>query len=259
VTSARVALFALAVAAAARAASADPMQDAERLYRDGQAAFDLAHYDDALAAWQNSYDLSRAPALHYNLGQAYRLRAHVGDCGLARAQYQRFIELAGPSPQRDLAERYILELAPCAAAAADGATAHDTHDSAPTSPEGPPATVRRLHTRKVEAAILGVGGLAMLVTGAALGHHAATLSEEVTHACSMPAMPCTWSNEKMVDAAGRSDAAIGWTLDAVGVAGLISSAALYWFGVRDLEVQVAHVMTTHSSAESAVVSWGVPW
>jgi hypothetical protein len=204
--------------------------------------------------------LSHAPALHYNLGQVYRLRARVGDCGLAREEYQRFVERAAPSPERELAKGYVAQLASCAAVAPD--SAHDTKDTPRPSPELPPAPLRRLHTRKLEAAIIGVGGLVVLTAGAALGHHAATLSDEVTHACSMPATPCAWSAETSVDAAGRRDAALGWTLDAVGVAGLIGGAALYWFGVHDVEVQVARVATTattRSSAEDGVLSWSVRW
>ena len=63
----------------ARAALADA-PTAEQLYHAGQTAYDDKRYDDALAAWQKSYELSHLPALEFNIAQAYRLRGKPGDC-----------------------------------------------------------------------------------------------------------------------------------------------------------------------------------
>ena len=70
---------AIALVVASRSVLADPTPGAAQRYRDGQAAYDHAGYDDALTSWQQSYALSHAPGLLYNIAQAYRLRDRPGD------------------------------------------------------------------------------------------------------------------------------------------------------------------------------------
>jgi tetratricopeptide (TPR) repeat protein len=233
---------AIALVIASRSVLADPTPDAAQRYRDGQAAYDQARYDDALASWQQSYALSHAPGLLYNLAQAYRLRDRAGDCVAARERYQRFVSLAQPSPQRELAERYITELAACAAPPLSGAS--------PTTSATVDDTLR---TRELEVGAVGVVGLGLLVTGIALGHHAATLGNDVTNAC---AVSCDWSAEKSKDAEGRRDSALGWTFGAIGVVELVGDAALYYFGVREHGISVA---VPPSREPGAVVTWGRSW
>jgi len=58
--------LALVLLLVARTATAQP-NDAERLYTDGQKAYDDKRYDDALAAWEKAYELSHLPGLVFNL------------------------------------------------------------------------------------------------------------------------------------------------------------------------------------------------
>ena len=226
-------------------AGADPSPDAAQLYRDGEIAFDQAHYDDALVAWQRSYDLSHAPKLFYNLAQAHRLRARPGDCARARAQYQSFVQLvAEPSPHVDgdewsWANKYIAQLATCASPPSGDSTTHD----------------QSLRNRQIAVVAIGAGGLALLATGMYLGHHASILGDEVTSEC---ANSCDWAQWSPKDAAGRRDSTLGWTFDTLGVVALAGSAALYWFGVHDAELQVAPV-ATRSHESGAVVTWSRSW
>ncbi|HEX4454511.1 MAG TPA: hypothetical protein VH143_26800 [Kofleriaceae bacterium] len=235
----------VALALAARAAFADPTPDAAQLYRDGQAAYDQARYDDALAAWQQSYALSHAPGLLYNIAQAYRLRAAAGDCATARERYQQFIAAVDSSPQRELAQHYIGELAACASppppspaptGATSPAVAHDDDNA--------------LRTRELEVGATGVVGLGLLVTGIALGHHASTLGDQVTAACSVS---CNWSTEKSIDAAGHRDSALGWTFGTIGAVALVGDAALYYFGIRE------HGVGVTASASGGGVTWSATW
>jgi hypothetical protein len=55
----------------------DPTVRARELYLEGKRNYDLADYPRAIAAWKESYTLSGAPMLLFNIGQAYRL---AGDC-----------------------------------------------------------------------------------------------------------------------------------------------------------------------------------
>jgi tetratricopeptide (TPR) repeat protein len=246
----RSVLVSLFVAALVRSASADPQHEAEQLYRDGQAAFDQVRYDDALASWQRSYELSRASALLYNIGQAYRLRAHPGDCALARARYQDFVRLVEASPQRTLAEQYIAQLTDCATVISTVGASTETQVEAS-------AQTSTLRHREIAVAAIGAGGIVLLGTGIYFGHHASTLGSEVMEACTV-AHPCPWSSEKQTDAAGRRDATLGWTFDALGAAALLGSGALYYFGVRESEIHVAPI-ATRSTQTGVMLSWRKPW
>ncbi|HEY3807188.1 MAG TPA: hypothetical protein VGL61_31520 [Kofleriaceae bacterium] len=223
-----------------RVAFADPPPAAAELYRDGQSAYDQARYDDAIAAWQQSYALSHEPALLYNLAQALRLRGHSGDCVAARDKYREFVALVEPSPQRNLAERYIAGLASCASAPAG-----EPPTSSMTS-----TNHERLDERELTVAAIGLGGVGLVIAGIALGHHAATLGDDVTAACSLS---CDWSAEKSKDAAGRRDSTLGWTFGTLGVVALVADAALYYFDVHE------HGFSVGVGTSSAAVTWSRAW
>src|SRR5512140_395048 len=105
----RAAIFLVVIAA--RAAAAD-VTDAERLYTEGQAAYDAQRYDDAIAAWDKSYALSHLPGLVFNLAQAHRLAGH---CTKAVDAYHRFLQLDPKAEERPQAEQFLHELEPCPA------------------------------------------------------------------------------------------------------------------------------------------------
>jgi len=60
---------------AATAHADDGKAKAKQLYDEGLRHYNLAEYPDAIASWKESYRLSKAPLLLFNLGQAYRLAA----------------------------------------------------------------------------------------------------------------------------------------------------------------------------------------
>jgi hypothetical protein len=232
------------------------MSDAAQLYRDGQAAYDQAHYGDAIAAWQKSYALSRAPALLYNIAQALRLRSRPGDCGAALARYREFVALVEPSPQREIAERYIAELGTCSSASALVSEPRPAPQRSPMRPSAPSqATEDRdtgTHVREITVVAIAVGGLGSLVTGVALGHHASSLGDEVTSACDVS---CDWSAEKSKDAAGHRDSALGWTFGTLGAVVLVGDTVLYYFGIRERGVGVAPI----GSQLGAAATWSRTW
>ncbi|HEY3807165.1 MAG TPA: hypothetical protein VGL61_31405 [Kofleriaceae bacterium] len=245
----------LALLMCAHVALAEPTPDAARLYQDGQAAYDQGHYDDAIADWQQSYEVSRAPALLYNMAQALRLRSRPGDCGAARARYLEFVSLVGPSPQRELAEHYIADLATCASTSPSSNEPIPTSERVslylPLSGSEPRDTVSR--ARELAVAAVAVGGLGLVVTGIVFGHRASTLGDEVSNAC---AVSCDWSAEKSKDAAGRRDSVLGWTLGAVGAVALVGDAAFYYFGVREHGVNIA---PADAREHGAVITWRTDW
>ena len=99
----------------AHIAVADEPTEAERMYDQGQAAFDANRFDEAVSAWERSYELSKEPGLLFNLGQAYRQRRKPGDCAKADAAYKKFLELDATSDQRAVAQGFATEMEKCVA------------------------------------------------------------------------------------------------------------------------------------------------
>jgi tetratricopeptide (TPR) repeat protein len=222
----------LALLLASGVAAAQP-NDAERLYTEGQKAYDDKRYDDALAAWDKSYELSHLPGLVFNIAQAHRLH---GDCWKAVEAYRKFVELDPSSPQRATAEGLIKELEPCKDAPAPVVEHHD----APLPP--PPPKVRisvgqtdhvdvdRGHGKRVAAVAVAIAGLAAIGTGVYFGGRADSLATEVHDAC---AMGCAWADVKDRDAEGHTAALVQWGLLGAGAAALVTSGILYYVGATD--------------------------
>lgn len=251
----RIAATSIALAALSRLALSDPASEPAALFHQGQAAYDQQRYDDALAAWEQSYALSHVPALLYNIAQARRLRGHAGDCTSARASYAKFIELSPPSPERDLASRYVTELATCANTPVEPRPSlanqvPSTTSGVSTSSQPPNKSV--LNGRSIGGAVLGVASIGLLTGGIALGHHASLLGDDVTHAC---AVSCNWPTESTRDAAGRRDAAVGWALDGIGAAALAGAAVLFYFGFNERDVAITPV----GASIGAAMVWNRTW
>jgi tetratricopeptide (TPR) repeat protein len=232
--------------------------DAERLYTEGQKAYDDKRYDDALTAWEKSYELSRLPGLVFNIAQAHRLR---GDCTKAVESYKKFIELDPSSSQRPAAEGLIKELEPCK----DAPAVVERHDVTPPRPPPPRVIeppkhdgavvdhveVDRGHGMRVAGVIVGIAGLGVISTGVVFGNRASSLATEVHDACSMG---CAWADVQSKDADGRSAALTQWILYGAGAAALVTSGVLYYIGAR---AHTSVTVTPHASgaAVSLLGSW----
>lgn len=241
----RYVLIAVALVALEAAATADPTPTTpEDLYAAGQVAYAHGDFPAAIERWQAAYQLSGESVLLFNLAQALRLS---GDCAKALSTYKRFVadETTDPtSEQHALAEDFVRELEPTCGER--------------LSPHALPANARPHEDRrsgrtlKVTGFVTGSAGAAAIVTGLLFGRRARTLGEEVTRAC---AVSCDWSVQKAKDAAGRSDAAIGYGFDALGAAAIAGGAILYYLGDRRSVVTV----TPRSREGGAVVSWNGSW
>jgi len=62
------------VLAAPVVAQPSARDEAQRLFKQGQAAYGLGKYEEAIALYERTYRLMRHPAFLYNIGQAYRRR-----------------------------------------------------------------------------------------------------------------------------------------------------------------------------------------
>ncbi|HWU86221.1 MAG TPA: hypothetical protein VN253_03055 [Kofleriaceae bacterium] len=239
-------LIALGARTEAQPAEAQP-SEAERLYHDGQEAYDQQRYDAAIALWLRSYELSRLPALLFNLAQAYRLRGAAGDCARAVESYQRFIEHEPSAEQRATAETWLRELRTCAKTSPE--------DPARGSPEAGPAgatSAGRGAGKRRAGVIVAGGGVVVALVGVYFGNRARQLGDEVSQAC---AGGCLWSSVAAKDAEGRSAERTQWILYGVGAAGWIAGAALYYLGMRERTPAVA----VAPREGGALLTWSRRW
>jgi tetratricopeptide (TPR) repeat protein len=242
---------ALALACLTGVAVAQPTE-AERYYAEGQKAYEDRRYDDAIAAWQKSYDLSHLPGLVFNLAQAYRLH---GDCSRAVASYRKFVQLDPASGQRDAAEGFVKELEPCHD---KPAPAKDTTEPKQVAVSPPPPPRPHVDTlvvddgggKRLVGVVATIAGAATIATGVYFGNQARSLGDEVRAACMMG---CAYSTVADKDTTGRRDERLQWILYGAGGAALVTGGVLYWLGARDHHVVVLPDRTGGS------VAWSTTW
>jgi tetratricopeptide (TPR) repeat protein len=230
---------------AARAAHADPAAD--KLFEDGQRAFQAADYTHAVALFKSAYELVRDPVYLFNIAQAYR---KLLDCEQASDFYNRYLTDATDADrkQRDKVATWLRELQPCVEAR------QREHDEARRGAEALAQQQAEAERRRREAAIpryaevdrgarrrhaglaLAAGGGLLLAFGAYETVHGRSLRDEVA-AC---ATGCNWDDYAATDRAGHTAntlAAIGWLGGGALAAG---GAVLYYLGMNRMErVQIA--------------------
>ena len=246
----RIAVVLIAIVALETVAIADPT--AEDLFNAGQRAYDDGDFTTAITKWQASYDLSKESDLLFNLAQAKRL---AGDCTGALVTYRRFVTVdADPtSEQHKLAEDLTRELeAACPEQKPVVITLPKAVDR-PALDDGLNSAERKSgRSWKIVGLVTGGAGVVAIAVGLGLGHHGASIGDEVTTAC---ATSCDWAALKDKDAEGRREVAIGKALDVVGVATIAGGAIFYYLGVRQEALAVAP--TPHD--RGAVISWSGSW
>jgi len=251
-----VMLIVLLVAPLAHAES-----EAERLYNQGQQAYEALRYDDALTAWERSYALSKLPALLFNIAQAQRLRGKPGDCTKATANYRKFIALAPKSSERPTAEGFIAELAPCVEQ--ESKPPPTTTVPAPEAVTPPSVTSPAPVTTPAEGGggkgkrfagyAVGGAGVVLVVTGVYFGAKARRLGNEVSDDC---ADGCDWNLVKDKDAEGKSAETTQYVLYGVGLAAIAAGGVLWWMGNKEAQRSTVAVTPTQGGA---ALSWSGAW
>jgi tetratricopeptide (TPR) repeat protein len=242
--------------------SAQRKADARALYERGLQHYNLAEYDQAIAAFKRSYELSNAPELLFNIAQALRFK---GDCPQAVLVYRSYMREAQDRANRAKAESGIERCArqqqpsplppeqprqqePATAATAAAATpsspalspASTPSSLPPGSPSVSPALVARADRapplwppRRLES-WLGLGaaglGVGLLTAAVFLGLEARSAEKEVDAAF---ADGRTWT-EQLVERerSGRSAARAANLLIGGGAALLVGGGVLYYLGLR---------------------------
>lgn len=160
----------------ARATSTVPLSDDPALeYKRGTQAYALGNYEQAVAHFERSYQLSNHPDLLYNLGMAYGqwygLSADAGHLRKARRLFQNYIKALENDAESDPAQRSEAETQ--ISRLDEQIAAHEARVAAPR-PEGPRAAegpvavdqppdraARPVHKKGWFWAVIGVAALAV--------------------------------------------------------------------------------------------------
>ncbi len=102
-----------ASAAADEANRVSPLDAASNFYREGQRHYQLAEYDEAIAAFKKAYQLGESPELLFDIAQAFRKKG-PGSCVQALELYQNYVRAESVAALRARAFPHIREVEPCA-------------------------------------------------------------------------------------------------------------------------------------------------
>lgn len=169
-------------AATTEAAPAEPggetdADKARQLYRDGEKDYRRGRFKDALAKFEQSYDLSEQPLLLYNIALAhqklYGVTGDIGDLRRSRAVLDNFMLFAekDPSIDRTDATRLMAEVDAMiekAEAEADDPGDPDIVVPPPDLPPEPTGSDPGRKSRIAGAVVMGTGGV-LIVAGAVAG------------------------------------------------------------------------------------------
>lgn len=247
-----IVLACAALMVAAEVAGADEPAEAEKLFVEGQAAFDANRFDEAVSAWERSYELSKEPGLLFNIGQAYRQRRKPGDCAKALEAYQEYMKLDRRADQRTLAEGFAAEMRSCAASEAPTTTA-EPRSEPPIAGSDEGTSGGR--TKRIAGLAIAGGGVALVVTSFYFGHRASSLGDEVTDACNED-NGCDWAVFGPKDADGRSAQTKHYVFGGLGLAAIFGGALVYWLGSR--EAAPAPIAIT-PRRDGAALTWSGSW
>lgn len=249
---------ALAVPAAARAdesVSSVPAK-ARSLAEKGRAAHDAGDYQTAIAAFTQAYAMAPAPALLFNLAQAYRLS---GNCDDAALMYRRYLD-TNPSPEaRSLAEGHLATAERCAHKIALNIPVDNTPAVATSARPGPAlGTTRRVERPANHAQLekdvgigLMIGGGASLAVASFYAVRAHNASNDVADAYKKGGK---WKDIQPLDARGKSASSRATWFGVGGALGVSAGVVTYLIG-RHTE----HSAPVMVSANSQGVEVGMAW
>ena len=260
-----VAAVLLALAAApALAQPSDPAAEerARVLYEKGTQHYDLAEYDEAIAAFKGAYKELKEPLFLYNIAQAYRQKR---DCVNAVKFYKTYLRGESEGATADQARSFVESLGACAkeqekAAAGTGTgtetgteTGTGNGDRKPATGNRQPATgngdsgigagavtgtgigvdttvtVDRGKTKRIAG--MAVGGVGVLVFGLGVlqGRKARDTAGEIERTCTVadPCEPDQWQalNDKGTQQQTNQVFGIG-----IGTVAIAAGAGLYLWG-----------------------------
>ena len=253
-----VAAIALGGVASAQPKQSD-VQKAATLYDKGKRHFDIAEYGAAIAAWKEAYLLSSEPLLLFNIAQAHRL---AGDCAQANRFYLNYKRVQPKPPNQAELDSAMSKCTGIAPATGDttpevSPTPIPTPTPPPVEPPPPapmptPAQPDTVDTdqgrtwRLSGIAIASAGGVA----GAIGIVYALRASDRADQISSKP-VGTTWTKElEQIQSEGKTAQTRSRIFGVVGVLGLASGAALWWYGHTKSSVKVDLAIAPHQTEVS---------
>jgi len=214
----------------ATVASAEPPRTAQarELFKQARDRYEAGAYGESTVLFQQSYELSKAPGLLFNLGQAWR---KLGDCGAALKSYRAFIDADPRAANADEARELAAAMERCqqekvVRAAAEASPSIEPSPAAHSNPElvslvnpAPPPPSPWLTAAAISLDALGVAALAI---GAGFSWSAQSRSSQLEQ---FYASPNVWTTDlATLEHLGQRDSSVGVIL-------LISGAAVALVGV----------------------------
>lgn len=271
--------------AAAQPAPPDPAAEAraQALYEQGTKHYDIAEYDEAIAAYKEAYKVLPVPLILYNIGQAYRLK---GDCSNARTFYRNYLRAESTGDIADKARTHLAEMEKCAkpengggatatgpdagldggadtepdrpktdgpetGAGADTGAGAGTGAGTGSAPDIDTGTADPGKTRRLTGLALGGTGVALVLGGVYFGLRASDKADELARTCT-EADPCAPDQWRTLDDAGQRAQTLQIVGLAVGGVAVAAGAGLFLWGRSSRrEVPVTVVPTRGGAAVGA--------
>lgn len=204
----------------------EEVEQAKQLFRNGADLYDEGRYEDAIAAWQEAYNLSKQPVLLFNIANAYERLGRYQESYDALNRYRAF----APESEREAIERRLVNLEA-------RLKEQPTTTTPATTPEPKPEKERSALLIPVAFYGAGVAGLAV---GTGFGLRANGARDEAASLCA-----ATDTSAVCPDSAAgaisrdRSSSHIADVGFAVGAVGLVGGTALMFMGRSEEGVSVA--------------------
>jgi tetratricopeptide (TPR) repeat protein len=216
-------------ASASAATPAPPPDRAREHYERGLSKYNLADFDGAILEFKQSYELSKAPRLLFNLAQAYRLKK---DYETALFFYNTYLRTEPSAPNREDVESKIAELRKALEAARktppSGPPPRAEGPGAPPAPTSDEARVRK------QRLVYGIGAAGVGVALAAVGGGLLGLAAHDSNQLHQVAVNGgVWnSNDDAIYREGDRSQTAGIVLLAVGGAALAAGGVLAVLGLH---------------------------
>lgn len=206
------------------------------LYDQGSRAYRDGDYPRAIELFLAAYELSRAPAILFNVAQAYRLD---GDCERALTYYRRSLEEEPEAANRAEVEERIAEMQRCVDQQPEAAAAAISPPAAaPAAVVAAPAPAAPPRRRVLPLLTIGVGSAAV-VTGGVIYLQARARFAEVEPTC--PCEPGSFSGwETATD--------LSYLLMGAGAAVAGAGVIWWWRESRDRPPRIGLVPTARGVA-----------
>ena len=191
---------------------------ARELFKQARERYEAGAYGESTVLFQQSYELSKAPGLLFNLGQAWR---KLGDCGAALKSYRAFVEADPRAPNANEARELSGAMERCQQEKAIQAPVPQPSSSAADSPAElvslvappPPPPSPWLTAAAISLDALG---LAAVATGAGFSWSAQLRSNELEQ---FYAARGVWTAERATaERLGQRDSFVGAVVLISGVA-----------------------------------------